>query len=130
MLYNYCKCCGAKNYYALSPPQFCSSCGAPFGGNSVASAGQIKKIEGTAKQATRVRRRRLHDEPEDHDAEDGLDIDSIPKVNKLKYNTSQGGIGGRVMSLESFLPEVEEENIEKTKTTKPKRKRGRPRKQN
>ncbi len=125
MLYNYCKCCGAKNYYALSPPQFCSNCGSSFGANSVASEAQVKKSEVASKKTTRVRRRRLHDEPE----EDGLDIDSIPKVSKLKYNTSQGGIGGRVMSLESLLPEPEKENIEKTKTAKPKRKRGRPRKE-
>ena len=64
---------------------------------------------------------------EEGDAEDGLDINSVPKISNFKCSSSVGYAGGRKMKLDSFLPEISEENIEEEKP-KTRKKRGRPRK--
>lgn len=130
MLYNYCKSCGSKNYYALSPPQFCSSCGSAFGGSQAVAS---QKAQDNTKPKPLVKKRPLrrrldHDNEEEIQQNDGLDINEIPKINNFQCETSGNAFGGRVFKLDSFLPQEEESKVEETKKTKTKRKRGRPRK--
>lgn len=130
MLYNYCKSCGSKNYYALSPPQFCSSCGAAFGGGQAVAS---QKKQDNVKSKPLVKKRPLR-RPLDHANEeevrhdDGLDINEIPKINNFQCEASGDTFGGRVFKLDSFLPQEEGSKVEETKKTKTKTKRGRPRK--
>lgn len=128
MLYNYCKSCGSKNYYALSPPQFCSSCGASFGGHQAVAS---QETQNSVKPKPFVRKRPLRSPrdlstEEETDQDDGLDINEIPKINNFQCETSGNAFGGRIFKLDSFLPQEEESKVEETNKTK--RKKSRPRK--
>ena len=111
MLYTYCKSCGSKNLYSLHPPKFCSSCGVAMGSGATTT----KKAEKPSEK------RRPGRQEEDSD---GLDIQFVPDVKNFKCSTSNTGIGARVMKIDQFLPEPQQEVEEKQQ----KKKRGRPRK--
>jgi hypothetical protein len=112
----------------LSPPQFCSSCGASFGGHQAVAS---QETQNSVKPKPFVRKRPLRSPrdlstEEETDQDDGLDINEIPKINNFQCETSGNAFGGRIFKLDSFLPQEEESKVEETNKTK--RKKSRPRK--
>jgi len=77
--------------------------------------------------ATNKKKPKRQEYDDESTVENGLDINTVPKISSFKCASSVSNVGARKFKLDSFLPEISEENIEKEKP-KTRKKRGRPRK--
>ena len=93
MSFTYCKSCGHKNIYAVTPPKFCGGCGASLG--SVSQTMPIKKV------------RRTRVAPEGVDSEDGEDINEIPNIGDFKFSVSNDGLYKEKIKLGQIVPNID-----------------------
>lgn len=110
MLKTYCQHCGTKHEYVSVKPNFCTSCGQPISG---------AKIEKPKEENLHVHSRAMEtliDDP------DGTDVFEVPQLSSLAYDIEIDK--SSIFELGSVIPE----DVKKGVNTKPKRKRGRPRK--
>jgi hypothetical protein len=102
MSFLYCRNCGHKNIYTLTPPNFCNSCGESFSDNST----KAKKV------------REIPSEPLN---DDETDIDQVPIIARLEVDISHDKSkvfkGSELLRIEE--PEV---NKQKPKSVKKKTK--------
>lgn len=94
MSFTYCKSCGHKNVYSLTPPNFCSGCGV--------SLGSASKVMPTKKV------RRQKNQPTPVDFEDGEDINSVPDISNFKCSISNDGSYKNKMKLGDIVPNIDQ----------------------
>ena len=122
MAFNYCKSCGYKNMFTLSPPKFCGGCGCSFG--------STQEPKGSSLKAKPARERvEVNDTYEDFDP-DGLDVFSVPKIGKLSYSVEHDKPNKLnledlvdIKEFEEFIEEEEAKSKTKPKRTTPNGKR-------
>lgn len=122
MAFSYCPHCGFKNMYSLQAPKFCGGCGESL---SLLSAAKQTKTTTSAPVNQSKQKRKLPRRPaiELEDDPDGLDIYEIPDISKLSYSIE---IDKNKFDLKDIIPLEDIENFQEE--TKPKKRRGRPRK--
>ena len=79
---DYCSSCGGKVEYLLNKPNFCPSCGAPFGESRAVAR----------KAPSPIRHKTKKPISSDEDAE-GTDINYVPNMRGLQYEI-EGGLSG------------------------------------
>jgi len=93
MSFTYCKSCGHKNLYALSPPKFCGECGTELG-SAVSKAVTRKKIQKENPSQT-------------IDDENGLDVFEVPSIKKFQFNIKSSEIGSRKFKMGDLVPNID-----------------------
>ena len=119
----FCTECGHKMTYAGAKPKFCSSCGVSMEGDSRPAPEAPEKEK---KKFPSFRDQMKARSPGGGNiGDDETDIDYVPQLDGLQYEISSEGFGNPVHKFEDVVNVSTEEKPEE----KPKKRRGRPRKE-